>query len=239
MNGGASERAFATRKTSSPLMSGSRMSQSTRSGPTSGISSTALLPVCHQTARQPSSCSARWSDSPMIGSSSTIAMHPSVIQHGSPPRRCRLFSPRANSWRNGHVMLMSVDKPLSWPIRISPPWSATRRRTIQSPKPLPTPCASSERPTRYLARSSCSPGPWSPTSIVSAAFGCERPQMDGSVSGRRGAGVDQEIEDDLPDTFNVDGHGALEVVDPGDPNALSRSFRLNQQPQIVDIDRSK
>ena len=67
----------AARNASSPLMSGKRMSQSARSGQSAHISFMACLPLCHHTTRQPSSSRARCKDLPMIGSSSTTAMHPS------------------------------------------------------------------------------------------------------------------------------------------------------------------
>ena len=71
------------------------------------------------------------------------------------------------------------------------------------------------------------------------AFRDARSQIDGSLCGRRGASVDQEIEYDLPHAFDGDGNGIVEVVDPIELNPLSQSFRLDEQSKIVDVNSAQ
>ena len=72
-----------------------------------------------------------------------------------------------------------------------------------------------------------------------APFRGVRSQMDCPAHRRRGASVDQKIEHDLPNALDADGRHSMKIVDPCDLKPLSRGFRFDEQPEIVDIDRAQ
>ena len=63
--------------------------------------------------------------------------------------------------------------------------------------------------------------------------------MDHSAYRVSGAGIDQEIEQDLPHAFDGDWNAPWRSFTQSNLNALSRGLWLDEQPKIVDIDSAQ
>ncbi len=66
-----------------------------------------------------------------------------------------------------------------------------------------------------------------------------RLQANDAARRRCGAGVDQQIERGLANAFAGDGKRSSNFVDPGEPDVLARSFRLDEQAQVIEVDRPR
>ena len=64
-----------------------------------------------------------------------------------------------------------------------------------------------------------------------------RLQANDAARRRCGARVDQQIECGLANAFAGDRKRSSYFVDPGKPNALARRLRLNEQAQVIEVDR--
>ena len=189
------------RSASTPSMSGSWMSMSTRSGACSAASSTACSPVVASSVRYPVACRTSRNSFMFISLSSTT----------------RTRSPAmARTDLAGSVNTNVLPWPSSLSTQIRPPCSSTSRFESARPRPVPSRCSTPASVCWNSSKirswsSGAMPGPRVGDRDPHLAVDPRRAHVDGPARGRELHGVREQVEDHLPDPALV----ALDDVDFG------------------------